>query len=492
MERRIPRIVIAGTHSGAGKTSVSIALMSAFGRIGFAVSPFKVGPDYIDPAFHAFVTGRASRNLDSWMLPPDAVVEIFLNGCADLVPDKGIAVIEGVMGCFDGQGTGSVGSTAHVAELLQTPVLLVVNARGMSRSAAAMVAGYRDFSSNMKLGAVVFNQISGDRHYELLKEIVESETGVTCVGYLPDNPEFAIKSRHLGLIPAQETAGLEQKVKVLADAALKTIDLEAIAALARKAPALPCPAVVEAIAGAGASLATGKNGNKNKVRLAVAKDAALSFYYHDNLDLLSRLGVDLVYFSPLEDCCLPKDIHGLYLGGGFPEVFGERLAENRAMHREINKLLLSGLPGYAECGGMLYLCRSLADSSGKTHEMCGFFPDASKMAGRLQRFGYVEAEIMKSGPLGPAGTRFRAHEFHHSALIADDGESLNDTYIANITRNILKLEKPGKDGWTCGLMRANTQAWFAHVHFYANPALAAGFVASMKEYADRKNNEAST
>ncbi len=470
--REVPRVVIAATNSGAGKTSVSIALMAALAHKGLSVSPFKVGPDYIDPAFHAFVAGSASRNLDSWMLTADAVLRIFLDGCAALEPGRGIAVIEGVMGCFDGQGAGNDGSTAHVAELLQAPVLLVVNARGMSRSAAAMVAGYRDFSPAMELGAVIFNQVSGDKHYNLLKDIVESETGVRCAGYLPHNADFSLKSRHLGLIPAEEAVGLRQKVEALASAALQTIDLDAVIILSRRAPALPYP-VAESLSVAG---------DEAKIRMAVARDAAFSFYYQDNLDLLSRLGAKLVYFSPLADSRLPEGIHGLYLGGGFPEEFAERLCANHAIRRNIRELLLSGLPGYAECGGMLYLCQSLTDSAGKSHDMCGFFPDSARMAGRLQRFGYVEAEILKSGPLGPAGTSFRGHEFHHSILAGPDCGGNPDP--AGVIRNILKLEKPGKNGWTCGLMRENVQAWYAHVHFHANPAMAASFVASMKTYAD--------
>lgn len=455
---RRPRLVIAGTHSGSGKTSVVAAILAALHKRDTSLYPFKIGPDYIDPAFHAHITGTPSRNLDSWLLSPDVLRGLFIRNSWE----KGVAVIEGVMGLFDGKGTGHEGSTAHVAELLGAPVVLIVSGSGLSRSAAAMVTGYAAFHPGIRVAGVLVNRVKSTRHYAIIRESIEANCGIPCLGYLPENPAFALQSRHLGLVPSNEVAGLEAIVAALGDAAQETIDLDGLLALAEAAPPVPAgdlPSEISAF----------------PVRLAVARDAAFSFYYQDNFDRLANLGAELVFFSPLRDAALPDNIHGLYLGGGFPEVFAASLAENAAMRESVRNAARSGLPVYAECGGMAYLCASLTDASGVTYPMAGVFSSRVEMTGRLQTFGYAEAEFVRDTPLGPAGTRTRTHEFHHSRLVPDTAAAKNDGDGA------YRMHKDGPAGeavsWTTGFCARNVLAAYPHIHFYGNTVLAPSFLA---------------
>ena len=457
-----PRLVIAATHSGAGKTSAATALMAAFTRQGLHVQPGKVGPDYIDPTFHRFITGRASRNLDSWLLPPDTLRGLFSRHAPDSA--TGISIVEGVMGLFDGQGTSHQGSTAHVAELLAAPVLLVLDAQGMSRSAAAMVAGYKNFHPGVALAGVLLNKVSGERHYRILKECIESLSGVPCFGYLPKNQAFALKRRHLGLVPGEEVADLQARLDLLADAAQASIDLPGILALARSAPAWTVPPLPP-------------EQPLGQLRLGVAQDNAFSFYYQDNLDLLQELGAELVAFSPMQDTALPADLDGLYLGGGFPEVFAARLAANKGMRAAVHSALSQGMPAYAECGGMLYLGRSLVDSAGTPHDMVDFFSFRSEMTKRLQHFGYVEAHFERDCVLAPAGHSVRAHEFHYSRIVED----------AVMPLSTLVLRKASGDSWRGGYSCADVFAAYPHIHFHSDTALAKRFVARCLAYQGRRS-----
>ncbi|SBV98830.1 Cobyrinic acid A,C-diamide synthase [uncultured delta proteobacterium] len=443
-----PRLVIAGTHSGAGKTSVVTAALAALRARGVPLRPFKVGPDYIDPAFHAHVTGTPSRNLDSWLL--DAPV---LRGLFARAANGGLSLIEGVMGLFDGKGSGHEGSTAHVAEILDAPVVLVISAQGLSRSAAAMVAGYASFHPRVRVGGVIVNRVKSARQYGLIRDSVEKACAVPCLGYLPENPDFALQSRHLGLVPSQEVAELDAVVAHLALAAGETIDLDGLMALADGAPPLPAgelPRVEGSF----------------PVRIGVARDSAFSFYYQDNFDLLQTLGAELVFFSPMRDRSLPDALHGLYLGGGFPEVFAQALAANGPMRSAIREAVSGGLPVYAECGGMAYLCVSLADAAGTVFPMAGVFPHRAVMTGKLQRFGYAEAEFCRETVLGPAGTRVRTHEFHYSRIEPEDG-----------TEGCYRMRKDGVTPWRGGLASGNVLAAYPHIHFYSNPSLPRNFLA---------------
>lgn len=455
-----PRLLLAGAHSGVGKTSISSGLMAALTRRGLVVQPFKVGPDYIDPAFHSFVTGRQSRNLDSWLLPEDTLRALFRKNAPEA--DEGLSIIEGVMGLFDGHSRDPGGSSAHVAQILAAPAVLVINGASMSRSAAALVHGYDHFQPGFKLSGVIINQVSGRAHYDLLKDFVEQEAGVRCYGYLTKNKDLALESRHLGLVPSVEVEGLSNRLALLADAVEAELDVDGLLELAASAPELT----------ASAPLATPSAGPK--VRIGLASDAAFNFYYQDGLDLLSELGAELVPFSPLNDRQLPPGLDGLYLGGGFPEVFAAELAANEGLRAEIREALENGLPAYAECGGLMYLGQRLTDLDGRRHSMVGFFPQETIMTKRLQNFGYVEVVFERDTVLGPAGTRIRAHEFHHSRLEGPEADYALD------------IRKSETRAWPGGLVKNRVLAGYPHLHFQANPALAANFVAECRRQAERK------
>lgn len=442
-----PRVVIAGTHSGAGKTSVVTGVLAALAKAGREVAPFKVGPDYIDPAFHAHVTGKPSRNLDSWLLDAETLRALFVRGA----PEGAVAVIEGVMGLFDGKGSTHEGSTAHVAELLGAPVVLVISASGLSRSAAALVAGYRDFHPGVGVAGVICNRVKTERQYGLIRESVERHCGIPCLGYLPESPRFGLRSRHLGLVPAEELADLNGTVAALGEAAAKTVDLRALLALAENAPPL-----------AAAPLAPFSP--VFPARVAVARDCAFSFYYRDNLELLESLGAELVFFSPMHDAALPENIGGAYFGGGFPEIFARKLTENASMRHSVREAARGGLPILAECGGMAYLCSSLTDADGTEFAMAGVFGESVVMTERLQNFGYVEAELLKDTILGAAGKRFRAHEFHYSRLYPEPADMC------------LRARKDGGASWGCGLTAGRVFAAYPHIHFYADTEIAVNFM----------------
>jgi cobyrinic acid a,c-diamide synthase len=452
-----PRLLLAGAYSGVGKTSVAAGLMSALVRRGLTIQPYKVGPDYIDPAFHTFVTGRQSRNLDSWLMDEATVLALFGHNA----PEAGLSVIEGVMGLFDGHSRESVGSSAHLAQILAAPVILVINGAGLARSAAALVRGFDRFEPGLRLAGVIINQTSSPAHYETLKGFVENEAGVPCFGHLLKNQALALESRHLGLVPAGEVADLSAKLGRLAEAASDTLNLDRLVKLAETAPELeipPLPGPADPPA-------------DPPIRLGLARDAAFNFYYQDGLDLLVRLGAELVSFSPLADTALPPDLAGLYLGGGFPEVFAADLAVNRRLREEIRQALEDGLPAYAECGGFMYLAQTLVDKSGRAHEMTGFFPVTTVMGAGLRNFGYATAVFEADTVLGPAGTKARSHEFHHSRIEDERPEDY-----------VLRMEKGPGRAWRGGLARKNVLAAYPHFHFAANPALAFNFLERCRAY----------
>ncbi len=435
-------IVIAGTQSSVGKTTVSIAVMRALRNAGRNVAPFKVGPDYIDPKFHKFATGNLSYNLDSWMLSENTVKYLFNKHAQK----KDIAVIEGVMGLYDGSGdemhgNTASGSTAHIAELTGAPVILVTDAHGMAESAAAMVQGYKNYDRDINLKAVILNRVSGESHYKLLKEIIERETGVRCIGYLSPDKEVSLKSRHLGLIPVEELDDLEKKIESLAASACKTIDMAGIEEISEIQP----PAYYDS-----EDLHPGKIGHG--LRIAVAMDEAFNFYYQDNLDLMKEAGIELVEFSPMHGNKLPEEVSGLYIGGGFPEEFADKLSANKGMLRDIKDKLANGMPAYAECGGLMYLTSGIIDKSSNLYNTVDFFQCRTRMTGRLQRFGYCEIEYK--------GIKVKGHEFHHTVL-----EDMQDPDI----EYMYTVSNPGRDeAWQCGLFKRNVLAGYPHIHFYAN------------------------
>ena len=431
--------MIAGTNSGCGKTTLSAGLMAALVKKNIRVQPFKAGPDFIAPMFHTFVTGRYSRNLDSWLLGESTLEYLFCknsDGC-------NISVIEEVMGFYDGFGGSSIaGSTAHVSRILKCPVILVVNAQGMSLSAAALIKGFMDFMGGADVKGVILNRISSHALYMHLKDIIEENTWVQVLGYLQQSEQYQLPERHLGLVPGGEVPELTERLVRLAKAVGRTIDLELFMKLAEDASELQEP---EEIPWEKFAMAAGRKLSP-KIKLAVAMDSAFNFYYHDNLELLELLGAELVYFSPVKDDKMPRGIDGVYFGGGYPEIFAGELSANTGMRRDVRDRLLNGLPAYAECGGLMYLCRTMKDMKGHVFDMAGVIPAQNEMKGRLQRFGYVDVNIVEDCILGGPGFTTRAHEFHYSAANPDE------TCVSDIQScfEVVKRKKRGEslmEGW---------------------------------------------
>lgn len=479
---KIPRIVIAGTNSGCGKTTVSIGLMAALMKRGFVVQPYKVGPDYIDPMFHTFITGRNSRNLDSWLLNEETVSYLFQRSFTG----ADIAVIEGVMGLYDGFGGSSIeGSTAHVSGIIKAPVVLLVNGEGMSLSIAALVKGYAEFNRETDVKGVIVNNIRSEAHYTMLKDIIEEHTGIKGIGYVRKNEDFSLHSRHLGLVPSNEIEGLKSKLDTLADEIIRTVDLNTLINIAGETEEISsgrCNPSIKAIAAHSV-----KEGEK--VRIAVAMDKAFNFYYKDNLELFEMLGAELVYFSPLKDKQLPSDIDGIYLGGGYPEVWARELEKNTSLMEEIKTRIEDNIPAYAECGGLMYLTGAITDSEGNCYKMAGVIDAESKMTKSLQRFGYVEVEIKEGCVLSETGCRVRAHEFHYSQIM--DNEDFPDGYkVYKPTENKKEVtcgsstETPeGRQKvWNCGYRKKNLVAGYPHIHFWSDTGIVSEFIKKCKEY----------
>jgi cobyrinic acid a,c-diamide synthase len=441
----IPRVVIAGTSSGAGKTTVACGLIGALKQRGLTVQGFKVGPDYIDPSYHALASGRPGRNLDAFLSGPELIAPLARHGGAG----ADVAVIEGVMGMFDGaSGRGELASTAHVAKLLHAPVLLVIDASAMARSAAAIVHGYRTFDPEVNVAGVILNRVGSDHHEALLREAVEP-LGVPVLGALRRDDALAAPERHLGLVPAGER---EQRTRAqldaLAQATARALDLDRVLQLARGALALDGPTWDPAPGAPPAPPA----------RIAIARGPAFSFHYEENLELLRAAGTELVPFDPLIDEQLPPDAGALILAGGFPEVYGAELAANAPLRTEVAAFAAAGRPILAECGGLLYLGQSLDE-----HEMCGVLPLRARMAGRLT-LGYREATARTATPWLDAGTRVRGHEFHYSQVDPPDGGAHAAWILA--ARGTERAE---------GFVAGGVQASYLHVHWAAHPEIARAF-----------------
>jgi cobyrinic acid a,c-diamide synthase len=445
-----PRLVIAGTHSGVGKTTATLAILGALKRKGRRVQAFKAGPDFIDPGHHSMVTGRPSRNLDGWMLGESVNRAIFRRAAGD----ADLSIIEGMMGLFDGSSpVNEQGSTAELAKQLSAPVLLVVDASAMARSAAAMVRGYAEFDPILRVAGVLFNRVSGDGHYRLLKEAVEAETDVRVVGYLRPDPCLTVSDRHLGLVTAMEQESTELYDRL--GRAAETVDLDGLEALAGSAGGLPSSSLPpEPVKRPG-----------KLVRVGIAYDPAFCFYYPDNLELLESEGATIVRFSPLHDEALP-DVEMLYLGGGYPELYAERLSRNVAMRRAIRAFAQRGRPIYAECGGMMYLTEAIRDFQGASHEMVGLFAAEAVMKKAGLTLGYRTVELSRACILGESGIRVRGHEFHFSSLVPRG--SLE--YACALSDAQGRMQ--GKDG----LVTRNVLALYTHLHFASQPQIAKALV----------------
>ena len=446
---RLPRLLLCAPSSGAGKTTVTCAVLQALQDLGYRPASFKSGPDYIDPMFHREVIGTYSANLDLFLMGEEAVRAQL----AETGGKAGLAVIEGAMGYYDGIAMGETASAYDLARRTRTPAVLVVNAKGQALSAAAVVKGIAAFRADSQIQGVLLNRIS-PMSYPRLKEMIEVETGVRVYGFLPDSPDCTLESRHLGLVTAAEVDALREKLSRLSALAREHIDLEGLAGLAGTAPPLDAPAPALTV-------------DPDHPRVAVAADRAFCFYYGGALSLLEKLGARLVEFSPLEDEALPADVSGLYLGGGYPELYAKRLSENQTMCRSVREAVEGGLPTVAECGGFLYLHRTMEDGAGTPWPLCGVIPADAVRTNRLRRFGYITMTPRSDGLLG--SRPIPAHEFHYW----ESGAPGND----------FQARKPQSErGWDCAYHTPTLYAGFPHFHFCAVPEAAARFVAKCAEY----------
>ena len=444
-----PRLVIAGTHSGVGKTTVMVGLSEALVAAGMEVSGFKCGPDYLDPTYHARATRRICHNLDGWLMGKEAACDTLFVGSEG----TDISLIEGVMGLYDGAGPKTqAGSAAEIAKWLQAPVVLVVDASGMARSARALVDGFLGFDKDVNFGGVIFNRVGSQRHLELLKEALGD---LPVLGGLPKVLEGQFPQRHLGLKAASLGYVKEDVFQKWRDLACEWFDLEALKRLAHAAAPLRRPSRASLVV-------------EEKCRLAVARDEVFSFYYEDNLARLKAMGASLVPFSPLKDDALPEGVHGVYLGGGYPETKALQLMNNASMRQSFRDFAARGGPIYGECGGMMYLCEQIVTKEG-AFKMLGLLKGSCVMGDKLAALGYVEVETQRPSVLGRAGLRFRGHQFRYSHLESKDGFS-EEVYKLHRRRDRKTLEE--------GYGHRSVLGSYVHAHWASNPEVCRGFVES--------------
>lgn len=460
MAETVNGFVVGGTASGVGKTTVTLALIAALRKRGHTVQSFKCGPDFIDGGHHARACGRPSRNLDGWMLAPEMNRRIFNRGA------KGadVSVVEGVMGLFDGvDGASESGSSAETAKLLNLPVVLVVDASQLARSAAALIKGFETFDPKLRVAGVVLNRVAGPDHYRLLREAIESSCQATLLGYLPGDERIRIPERYLGLFTASEDALPDSLLALLGDLAATHINLEKL----KEYPFAFTPETEPADTIA----------PQVKVRVAVARDRAFCFYYEDNFDALRAAGAEIVEFSPLRDPCLPEQVDALYFGGGYPELYAEQLAGNRLMLDAVKRFVDLRRPVYAECGGLMYLANRIVTTDQKVLAMAGVLPLEVRMTERLVKFGYVEVLFTADCIMGPKGIRARGHSFHCSTIGRAD--QLDRVY--HLRYSLSRQEEAE------GFRVKNVLASYIHLHFLSNPGLATRFVehARRSKQADR-------
>lgn len=448
MEKRVPRVIFAGTNSGCGKTTVTCSVMQALVNRGLKVGAFKCGPDYIDTMFHSRIIGARSTNLDLVFFTKNTLKYLLGKNGAD----RDINIIEGVMGFYDGMGlTTTKASTYGVAQSTQSPVILVVGARGAAISILATIQGFLTLYPDNQIRGVILNQCSA-MSYPALAQAIEARFGdsVKPLGFLPPMPDCALESRHLGLVTAAEVTNLKDKLQAMAVQAEKTVDLDGILELAESAVPVFCDRVEVPKFG-------------EPVRIAVARDNAFCFYYEDSLDALREMGAELVEFSPLKDSALPENVQGLYLGGGYPELYTQHLSDNKGMLASIRDAISGGLPTIAECGGFMYLTQAIAGTP-----MAQVLPGTCFDNGKLTRFGYVTLEAKKDNLLCKAGEKIPAHEFHHW-----DCTEPGDSFTAH---------KTSGRRWPCAVATDRLYAGYPHFHFYSNLNFAKNFYEACIEY----------
>lgn len=454
-----PRLMLAAASSGSGKTTIACAILQALTRMGEHPVSFKCGPDYIDPMFHRQVLGVPSRNLDLFF-SDEATAAYLLQKNSE---NFSLAFIEGVMGYYDGIATTTEASSWQLAKATQTPVVLVLNCKGMSVSIAAQLGGYLSYQPDSQIKGVILNQVSKNIYPEI-KALIEQRYDVAVCGYMPKMSDCSLESRHLGLVTAEEIGDLQQRLEKLGEQAMQTIDLPLLLKIAAQAPALAVPAVQLPAP------------NPTPLRIGVARDKAFSFYYADNLELLEQLGAQLVEFSPLHDPQLPDDLDGLLLGGGYPELYADTLSQNCTLMAQIKASLQNGLPCIAECGGFQYLCEQLEGADSKSYPMVGFLPGSSFRTPSLRRFGYVRLTAQKDNLLCKKGEGFAAHEFHYW-----DSQHCGNGCIA---------QKPcRRSSWECVVCDENFWAGYPHLYFYANVQMAKNFLNRCNRFHTQKEGK---
>lgn len=455
--------VIAGTHSGSGKTTIALALMAFFTVKGFKVQPYKVGPDFIDPGLHTIITGRSSRNLDGWMLTKDYNISLF----SWISRDADMAIVEGVMGIYDGfDGKSEDGSTAQMAKWLGLPVILVIDARSMARSVAALVHGFTTFDPGISWGGIILNRVAGEGHFEYLKDALSSSLPhLPILGWIPRDDSITLPERHLGLVTADETPLDKDWIGRATALVEKHIDIEALLArtTVRKNPS-SCPFTSEPQSDVHPN---------TPVTIAIARDAAFCFYYEDNLEFLRTLGARLMFFSPLAGETIPSGCDALILWGGYPEMHAEQLAANKTFLEDIRSSFQSGIPIYAECGGLMALSRFIEDWHGKKWSMAGILPFGTRMLKRRKALGYVEVELLRNSILGNVGTTVRGHEFHYSEICDEEKNPELDT-IYRVSRR--KGDEGRKEGYAVG----NAVASYVHQHWGSNPEVPRNIVSFLR------------
>ena len=459
MQLKIPRLVIAATQSGGGKTTITTGIIAALRKRSLTVQSYKIGPDYIDPGYHSLASCRPAHNLDSWLVSKEKLQEIF----SQTSKDTDIAIIEGVMGLYDG-GKGGVSSTAEIAKLLNAPVILIIDAKSMGASAAAIALGFREYDKDVNLAGVILNRIGSDNH----KNIIESalnEIGIKTLGAIKRNNKLITPERHLGLLPTIENE-TKELVENISEAINSQVNIDELINIANNASTLNLNVTEQ----------SSIQYSKSQIKIAVAKDEAFNFYYPESLRVLERLGAEIVIFSPLHDESIPA-ADGLIIGGGFPEMFAMQLETNVSMRESIKKAAINGLPIFAECGGYMYLMNELIDFEGKSHKMVGVIENSAKMNDRLQMVGYVEATLLNDCILGKAGDIFHAHEFHFSNEVNNNGQSaFNCVRIRN------------NSNYRAGFVSDNIVASYLHIHFAGCIEAAKHFVESCQNYNRRNQN----
>jgi len=481
----IPRVLISADRSSSGKTTISMGLMAALVSRGYKVQPFKVALDYIDPSYHTEITGRFCRNLDGYLMDENGILDVYTHGCE--AEDKAdIAIIEGVRGLYEGfESLSDLGSTAQIAKILNCPVILVINARSITRSSAALVNGYKNFDPDVQIAGVILNNIGSLRHAEKAKEAIEYYTGVLVIGIVPRDPSMQISMRHLGLMPALEgrrrlgNEGFEARLRGIEEIINKGIDVDRFLKIASSAKPLKSPE--------SSVFSSTLDERECKPKIGVALDEAFNFYYRDNIDLLKLAGAEIVYFSPVKDPALPE-VDGLYIGGGYPELFAAELEANESMRQDIKKASAEGMPIYAECGGLMYLTEKIstgvpgkgtyhdASMPESTYSMVGALPGHTIM-GQTRVVSYNIGTLERDSLIGKKGNSFKGHEFHHSEIkeIPEDAE-----FAITLSRGT------GIIGDRDGLISGNTLGSYVHLHGVSYRELAGSLVEAARKFKERR------